>query len=222
MHLNKIINSIINLNIPTLINTIGYFGIFIIIFAESGLFLGFFLPGDTLLFTAGLLASQGYLNIFLLIILTSAGAILGDQVGYIFGKKIGPKIFSRNESFFFKKEYVTDTKNFYKKHGKKAIIFARFFPVIRTFIPIMAGVGSMEYKTFVSYNIIGGTLWGAGITLLGYFLGKKIPNIDTYLIPILIGIMLLSILPSLFSLIYGKIKERIINNKTNHFNLVLQ
>ncbi len=215
MHLNKIINSIINLNIPTLINTIGYFGIFIIIFAESGLFLGFFLPGDTLLFTAGLLASQGYLNIFLLIILTSAGAILGDQVGYIFGKKIGPKIFSRNESFFFKKEYVTDTKNFYKKHGKKAIIFARFFPVIRTFIPIMAGVGSMEYKTFVSYNIIGGTLWGAGITLLGYFLGKKIPNIDTYLIPILIGIMLLSILPSLFSLIYGKIKERIINNKTN-------
>src|SRR3989344_1193682 len=119
---------ILNIDLPILIKTVGYLGIFLIIFAESGLFFGFFLPGDSLLFTAGLLASQDYFNIIILILLTTSGAILGDQVGYLFGKKIGPKIFNRDDSFFFKKKYIVDAENFYQKYGKKTIIIARFVP----------------------------------------------------------------------------------------------
>lgn len=195
---------ILNIDLPVLIKTIGYLGIFLIILAESGLFFGFFLPGDTLLFTAGLLASQGYFNIALLVLLIVLGAVLGDQIGYLFGRKVGPKIFSRDESFFFKKKYINDAENFYKKYGKKTILFARFVPVIRTFVPILAGVGRMDYGTFVTYNIAGGIFWGAGITLLGYFLGENIPNIDAYLLPILLLVVFLSILPTLFSFIYEK------------------
>lgn len=200
-------NYLINLDLPVLIQTIGYLGVFIIIFAESGLFFGFFLPGDTLLFSVGLLASQGYFNIALLVLIIAPAAILGDQIGYLFGKKFGPKIFNRDESFYFKKRYITDAENFYKKHGKKTILLARFFPVIRTFVPILAGVGKMNYRTFITYNIVGGLLWGVGITLLGYFLGENIPNVDKYLIPILMTIVIISFLPSLFSYIYGKIKK---------------
>ncbi|MEK7088516.1 MAG: VTT domain-containing protein [Patescibacteria group bacterium] len=199
---------ILNIDLPILIQTIGYLGIFFIIFAESGLFFGFFLPGDTLLFTAGLLASQGYFNIALLILLIVSGAVLGDQIGYFFGKKFGPKIFNRDESLFFKKKYITEAENFYKKHGKKTIILARFLPVIRTFIPILAGVGKMHYRTFVTYNIMGGLFWGVSITLSGYFLGQQIPNVDTYLIPILLLIVFVSMLPTFLSFIYSKIKER--------------
>lgn len=200
-------NSILNLDLPLLIKTIGYLGVFLIIFAESGLFFGFFLPGDSLLFTAGLLASQGYFNIVILVLLTTFAAIAGDQIGYLFGKKIGPRIFNREDSFLFKKKYITDAENFYQKHGKKAIVLARFIPVVRTFIPILAGVGKMHYTTFISYNIIGALIWAAGITLLGYFLGQQIPDIDAYLIPILLLIVFVSMLPTLFSFIYSKIKR---------------
>ena len=203
-------DSIFNIDLPILIKTIGYLGVFFIIFAESGLFFGFFLPGDTLLFTAGLLASQGYFNIALLVLLIVLAAILGDQIGYFFGKKVGPKIFTRDESFYFKKRYITDAENFYKKHGKKTIILARFIPVIRTFVPILAGVGKMHYRTFVIYNIMGGLLWGAGITLSGYFLGQKIPGIDRYLIPILLLIIFVPMLPTFFSFIYNKIKNNML------------
>lgn len=198
--------SILNIDLPILIKTIGYLGISLIVFAESGLFFGFFLPGDSLLFTAGLLASQGYFNIILLVFLINLAAILGDQVGYLFGFKIGPKIFNHDDSFFFKKKYITDAENFYKKYGKKAVLLARFMPIIRTFIPILAGVGKMHYSTFVTYNIIGALMWGAGITLLGYYLGQKIPNIDTYLIPIILLIIFISILPTILSFVYKKIK----------------
>jgi len=201
-------DSIFNIDLPILIKTIGYLGVFFIIFAESGLFFGFFLPGDTLLFTAGLLASQGYFNIALLVLLIVLAAILGDQIGYFFGKKVGPKIFTRDESFYFKKRYITDAENFYKKHGKKTIILARFIPVIRTFVPILAGVGKMHYRTFVIYNIMGGLLWGAGITLSGYFLGQKIPGIDRYLIPILLLIIFVPMLPTFFSFVYRQIKDK--------------
>ena len=198
---------ILNIDLPILIQTIGYLGVFFIIFAESGLFFGFFLPGDTLLFTAGLLASQGYFDITSLVLLVTFGAIGGDQIGYLFGKKIGPKIFTHDNSFFFKKRYIIDAENFYKKHGKKAIVLARFIPVVRTFIPILAGVGKMHYATFVSYNIIGALIWATGITLLGYFLGQQIPSIDNYLIPVLLLIVFVSMLPTLFSLVYAKIKK---------------
>lgn len=198
---------LLNIDLSILIQTIGYLGIFFIIFAESGLFFGFFLPGDTLLFTAGLLASQGYFNIVILSILVTLAAILGDQIGYFFGKHFGPRIFNREDSFFFKKRYITDAENFYKKHGKKAIVLARFIPVVRTFIPILAGVGNMHYRTFISYNILGGLFWGTGITLAGYFLGQKIPGLDKYLIPILLLIVVVPMLPTLFSFIYAKIKK---------------
>ena len=201
------VDFLLNIDLSILIQTIGYLGIFLIIFAESGLFFGFFLPGDTLLFTAGLLASQGYFDIVSLVLLVTLGAIGGDQIGYLFGKKIGPKIFTRDDSFFFKKKYIADAENFYAKHGKKAIVLARFIPVVRTFIPILAGVGKMHYATFVSYNIIGALIWATGITLLGYFLGQQIPNIDNYLIPILLLIVLVSFLPTIFSFIYDKIKK---------------
>ena len=200
-------DSILNIDLFVLIKTIGYFGIFFIIFAESGLFFGFFFPGDSLLFTAGLLASQGYFSITVLILLTTFGAMLGDQVGYLFGKKVGPKIFTQDNSFYFKKKYITDAENFYQKYGKKTIILARFVPVVRTFVPILAGIGRMHYKTFVTYNVIGGLLWGLGIPLLGYFLGEIIPNVDKYLLPIILLIILTSFLPTIFSLIYDKIKK---------------
>ena len=199
-------DALFNLDLPILIKTIGYLGIFFIIFAESGLFFGFFLPGDTLLFSAGLLASQGYFNVAILILIIVLAAVLGDQIGYLFGKKFGPKIFIRDESFYFKKRYLMDAENFYKKHGRKTVILARFIPVIRTFIPILAGVGKMRYRTFIAFNIIGGAIWGTGITLLGYFLGEKIPNIDTYLIPILLLVIFVSMLPTIFSFVYGRIK----------------
>ena len=200
-------DAILNINLETLIHTVGYIGIFAIVFAESGLFFGFFLPGDTLLFTTGLLASQGYFDITTLVLGISLASILGDQAGYILGKKFGPKIFTREESFYFKKRYVADAENFYQKHGKMTIIIARFVPVVRAFVPILAGVGKMDYKTFVTYNILGGLLWGGGITLSGYFLGEKVPDIDKYLIPILIAIVFIPMIPTAISFLFKKAKK---------------
>ncbi len=192
------------IDLITLIKTVGYVGIFGIIFAESGLLIGFFLPGDSLLFTAGLLASQGFLNFPLLLFLGLTAAITGDQVGYVFGRKLGPKIFTKKDSLFFNKENIEITEKFYNKHGGKAIILARFMPIIRTFAPIMAGVGKMNYKTFVSYNIVGGIVWATGVTWLGHYLGETIPNIDKYLLPIIAFIVLSSVLPSLIHLLKNK------------------
>lgn len=178
-----------------LIKGVGYIGIFGIVFAESGLFLGFFLPGDSLLFTAGFLASQGFLNIWILAIGVFIAAVLGDSVGYIFGKRIGPRIFQQEDSLLFNKENLYRAERFYKKHGGKAIILARFMPVIRTFAPILAGVGAMQYSRFVFFNVAGAFIWGVGISLAGYYLGSIIPDVDRYLIPIIAGIVFLSILP---------------------------
>ena len=188
-------NNLFHFDISALIQSFGYIGIFAIVFAESGLFFGFFLPGDSLLFTAGLLASQGLLNIFILTALIVLGAILGDTVGYWFGARVGPKIFTRNNSFFFNKQHIARTHLFYLKYGSKAVIIARFVPVVRTFVPILAGVGTMPYGIFLRYNIIGGLAWGTGVTLLGYFLGAAVPTIEQYLLPIILGIIVLSFLP---------------------------
>ncbi|KKU50790.1 MAG: hypothetical protein A3A28_02310 [Candidatus Sungbacteria bacterium RIFCSPLOWO2_01_FULL_47_32] len=173
----------------------GYLGLFGVVFAESGLFIGFFLPGDSLLFTAGFLASQGYFNIALLMLVCLLGAILGDSFGYAFGKKTGETLFAKEDSFFFHKRQLERARIFYELHGKKTIILARFMPIIRTFAPILAGVGQMRYPTFLSYNVIGGIAWGVGIPAIGYFLGSVIPNIDKYLLPIVLGIIVVSVLP---------------------------
>ncbi|MBI4094551.1 MAG: VTT domain-containing protein [Candidatus Liptonbacteria bacterium] len=181
-----------------ILELIGHFGIFLIVFAESGVFLGFFLPGDSLLFTAGFLASQGLLDIRVLLVLTVLGAVLGDSFGYAFGRIVGPRIFRREDSFFFKREYIARTRAFYERHGGKAIIFARFFPVVRTFAPILAGVGAMRYATFLFYNIVGGALWAIGFTLLGFYLGNVIPNADAYILFIVAAIVCASFVPVLW------------------------
>ncbi len=178
-----------------LIETVGLAGIVAVIFAESGLFFGFFLPGDSLLFTAGLFAATGTFNIFGLVVLCALAAIAGDSVGYIFGRRVGPALFSREDSFFFHKKHAERAKNFYDKHGKKTIIIARFVPIVRTFAPIVAGIGDMTYRTFVSFNIIGGIAWTFILTLAGYFLGRAFPQIESYLNYIIIAIIALSLVP---------------------------
>ncbi len=187
-----------------LIKAAGYLGLSGIIFAESGLFFGFFLPGDSLLFTAGFLASQGFLNIWLATILVFVAAVAGDSVGYAFGKKVGPAIFNRENSRFFKKENLIRAEKFYEKNGPKTIIIARFLPIVRTFAPIVAGVGSMNYSKFIKYNIIGGFLWSFGLMFAGYFLGRIIPGVDKYLLPIILLIVVLSVLPSVMHIIKEK------------------
>lgn len=186
---------IFDTDLPSLITTIGLIGVAFIVFAESGLLVGFFLPGDSLLFTAGFLASQGYFNIYVLIGVSLAAAVLGDSVGYSFGRKVGPKIFTREDSFFFHKDHLLRAKAFYEKRGGITIVLARFLPVIRTFAPIIAGVGEMKYSTFLSFNVIGGVLWGVGLPALGFFLGSTVPNVDRYLVPIIAAIIVLSFLP---------------------------
>ncbi|MEK7134718.1 MAG: VTT domain-containing protein [Patescibacteria group bacterium] len=185
----------LHIDLIALIQALGYLGLFAIVFAESGLFFGFFFPGDSLLFTAGLLASQGFLNVWVLVPLIISAAVLGDTVGYWFGAKVGPKIFTREDSFFFHTRHVERTRSFYERYGVKTIVLARFIPIVRTFAPILAGVGSMRYSVFLRYNLIGGILWGAGVTLFGYSLGAVIPGIDRYLLPIILLIIVVSFLP---------------------------
>lgn len=178
----------------------GYVGLFSIVFAESGLFFGFFLPGDSLLFTAGFLASQNFLNIWVLVPLLTIGAIGGDSAGYWMGRKFGAWLLRQKESFFFQKHHLHKAQKFYEKHGGKTLILARFIPAVRTFVPIVAGMAKMKYNTFITFNIIGGILWASGMLLLGYFLGSLIPGVDKYLLPIIGLIIILSLLPGLLHL----------------------
>lgn len=196
------------MDLVKLITDVSYFGIFFILFAESGLFFGFFLPGDSLLFTAGFLASKEILNIWILLPLTFIAAVLGDNVGYWFGKKAGPRIFSREHSLFFNKHHVEKARSFYEKHGAKTIILARFIPAVRTFAPIVAGVGKMHYKTFFTFNVIGGLLWGVGVSLIGFFLGSLIPDVDKVLFPIIGLIILLSISPGVIQFLKSSENRR--------------
>lgn len=180
-----------------LIETFGLIGILTIVFAESGLLIGFFLPGDSLLFTTGLLVTTGkYLTqpLWLVCLLIVLAAVIGDQVGYLFGRKVGPSLFKRPDSRLFKQENVEKAHEFFEKYGPKSLVLARFVPIVRTFTPIIAGVSQMNYRSFVIFNIIGGTLWGAGVTLLGASLGK-VDFVHAHIESILILIVLLSVLP---------------------------
>lgn len=176
---------------------LGYFAVWGATFAESGLFFGFFLPGDSLLFTAGLLASQDVFQIVPLAIGLVLAAILGDNVGYWTGRKLGMWLMRQPDSFFFKKKYLIQAQRFYEKHGGKTLILARFMPAIRTFAPIAAGIADMQYNRFFFNNIIGGLLWACGMTFGGYFLGNIIPDVDKYLLPILAVIIIVSVVPAL-------------------------
>ncbi len=199
--------SLLHIDLPTLVQTIGILGIASIIFAETGLLIGFFLPGDSLLFTAGFLASQGLLNIAILVPITFAAAIIGDSLGYAIGVRIGPRIFTRQDSRFFHKKHITRTQEFFDRHGGKTIILARFIPIVRTFAPVLAGVGAMYYPRFLAYNVVGGFFWAVCIPLIGYFLGSLIPSIDKYLLPIIGGIIVVSILPGIIEIAKSKTKK---------------
>lgn len=181
--------------------TLGMVFVALVVFAESGLLIGFFLPGDSLLFTAGFLASQGFLDIRFLAVLTFFAAVIGDSVGYAFGRRVGRKLFHKQDSLLFSKDNLERAELFYKEHGKKTIVLARFMPVIRTFAPIVAGIGDMEYKTFISYNVVGGFIWAVGLTMAGYFLGKTIPDVDKYLLPIILLIIFFSVAPSAYHIL---------------------
>lgn len=173
----------------------GYVALAIIVFVETGLMVGFFLPGDSLLVTAGLFAARGVLNIWVLNILLITMAILGDATGYYIGRKLGPALFRRKSSRLFKKEHLVKTQLFYEKHGGKTIVIARFIPIIRTFAPVVAGIAGMKYRRFAAFNIFGGIGWVISMTMIGYLLGKTIPNIDKYIEVIIIIVVAASILP---------------------------
>jgi membrane-associated protein len=170
-----------------------YLAVFLILAAESGLLIGFFLPGDTLIFPLGLLASQGILSFPVLLIACIAGAVTGDTLGYFIGKAMGPRLFKKNDSIFFKAEYVERAQAFFERYGRMTLIMARFTPIVRTLAPTIAGVGRMDYRTFFVYNAVGGILWSAVLLSLGYFLGRVVPNVDHYLLPLVAVILVVSL-----------------------------
>ncbi|MCY7372543.1 MAG: VTT domain-containing protein [Spirochaetaceae bacterium] len=192
-----------------LIRTFGLIGIMVIVFAESGLLVGVFLPGDSLLFTAGLLSATTDLLPPLWVIIPAivVAAIVGDQVGYVIGSRAGPKIFHRPDSRFFRKEFVDKAYSYFERYGGRTIVVARFVPIVRTFVPVIAGVSQMSYRTFVAYNVLGGTLWGVSVTTIGYFLGQ-VDFVAAHIEPILIGIVALSVLPIAFELLRARSRSR--------------
>lgn len=199
---------LLHLDILKIVESAGYLGLFAIVFAESGLLVGAFLPGDSVLFTAGFLASQGILNIYILTLLMFAAAVLGDSVGYTFGHKVGKRLFKREDSFFFHKKNLIRAQQFYEKHGGKTITIARFLPVVRTFAPIVAGMGDMPYRKFVFFNVIGAFLWAVCLPFAGYFLGNLIPNVDRYLLPIVALIVVASVAPTGYHIVREKMNEK--------------
>ncbi|HEV3245331.1 MAG TPA: DedA family protein [Candidatus Paceibacterota bacterium] len=188
-----------------LVQSIGYPGLFAVIFLESGIFFGFFLPGSSLLFTAGLLATRGIFNPWVLIFLMWLAAVLGDSAGYWFGNKVGVRLFLRESSTWFRHDYLEKAKDFYDKHGVQTVFLARFVPIVRTFVPIVAGVVNMRYRIFLIYNVLGALIWAGGVTFLGYYLGEKIPLVQTYLTPIVVVIVIVTCLPLLWE--FRKTKE---------------
>ncbi|HEX7167171.1 MAG TPA: VTT domain-containing protein [Acidimicrobiales bacterium] len=187
----------------SLLTTFGTLGLFAIVFAESGLLFGFFLPGDSLLFTAGLLANQGRLNLPVILVGCFVAAVSGDQVGYAFGRRVGPALFNRPESRLFKREHVEKAQEYFDKHGSKTIVLARFVPIVRTFAPIVAGVGKMNYRLFVTFNVLGGLLWAVGVTLLGYALGE-IDWVEKNFEIAILGVIALSVLPIAYEVLRAR------------------
>lgn len=183
------------------------------VFAESGLLIGFFLPGDTLLFGAGILASQGVLPIHWLILVVVISAIVGDNVGYSIGRRAGKRLFKKKESMLFKPEHLERAEKFYDLHGGKTIILARFVPIMRTFAPMVAGAGKMSRGRFMLFNVVGGIVWGAGVILLGYWLGSRMPWLEHFMTPVILGVVVLSFLAALFHLLKEKDNRIILRNK---------
>src|SRR6266576_2058721 len=186
-------------NLPELVQWAGLFGIAAIIFSETGLLVGVFLPGDSLLVTAGLFAAKGFLNLYALAPVLLAAAICGNSVGYFIGRTTGPRIFSRENSLFFNKKHAMRAHEFYEKHGRKTIVLAQFMPIIRTFAPVVAGVGGMKFRVFITFNVIGAITWIWSMLGIGYFLGSYIPGIGKHIEIVVIIVVFISILPGLIS-----------------------
>ncbi len=184
-----------SIDLLSLVQLVGYPGVFAIVFAESGVLIGVFFPGASLLFASGILSATGVFNIWVLVPGLIIAAVLGDSVGYWFGTKVGTALYSRPDSRFFRKEYIEKTKIFFDKYGTRTIVVARFIPIVRTFAPILAGVGAMSYKTFLFYNILGAILWAGGVTLLGYFLGRSIPDAEKFILPLVLVIVGFTLVP---------------------------
>ena len=185
-------------NPETLIASVGLVGMTIIIFAETGLLIGFFLPGDSLLFSAGLFAAGGHLDIWSLAWILTVAAILGDATGYWIGRKLGSTLYDRPDSMLFKRKHLDQTREFYEKHGGKTIILARYIPIVRTFAPTVAGVAGMSYRSFAIFNVVGAFLWIWSLLFAGYLLGRTVPGIKDYIHVIVVGIVVLSVLPIVF------------------------
>jgi len=185
-------------DLQTFIKTAGPIGVALIVFAETGLLVGFFLPGDSMLFAAGFLASPGVhvFNIWFLSILTALAAVIGDSTGYTIGRILGPRLFAREESRMFKRQHLQTARAFYERHGGKAIVLGQFMPIVRTFCPVAAGIAQMSYVRFSTFNVLAALLWGFGVPWLGFFLGSAIPDIDRYLLPIIALIIVVSLAPS--------------------------
>ena len=186
-------------NLPELVQWAGLFGLAAIVFSETGLLFGVFLPGDSLLVTAGLLAARGYLNVYHLTPLLTLAAICGNSLGYFIGKSTGPRIFNRENSIFFNKKHAIRAHQFYEKHGRKTIVLAQFMPIIRTFAPVIAGVGGMEFRTFITFNILGAFIWVWSMVGIGYFLGSYIPGIDQHIEIVVVIVVFISVLPGIIS-----------------------
>jgi membrane-associated protein len=203
--------AIFGLDIEELVNSLSPYAeiaLWVIVFAETGLLIGFFLPGDSLLFTAGILAGQGKLDITMVALGCFVAAVVGDQVGFTIGQRLGPRLFRRPNSRIFKQAYVERTKTFFEEHGPRTIVIARFVPIVRTFAPTLAGVGEMSRRTFLFYNVIGAFIWAVGLTMLGYFLGDAIgDDIDQYLLPLVAVLVAISLIPVLIEVRNSR-KER--------------
>lgn len=186
-------------NVPELIRIGGLAGLILVVFAETGLMVGFFLPGDSLLVTAGLFAAKGDLSIVWLNVALAAAAIVGDATGYWIGRRAGQALYSRPNSFLFRREHLVKTHDFYERHGGKTIVIARFMPIIRTFAPVVAGAANMTYRRFAGYNVAGGIAWVVSMTLTGYFLGRAVPNIEKNIHLVVAAVILLSLLPGIIA-----------------------
>ena len=195
-------------DVESLVRVGGVLVITAIVFAETGLFVGFFLPGDSLLVTAGIFAARGDLDMWTLNIALSLAAIIGDTVGYSIGAKTGPKIFTREDSLFFHRKHLISAKEFYDKYGGFTIFIARFVPIIRTFAPVVAGVGGMQYRRFIAYNVAGGIFWVMSTTFAGYFLGRIMPNIQEHIHTVIAVVIFLSLLPAIAKIAREKWKAR--------------
>ena len=193
-------------DILTTTETIGYLGLTVIIFAQTGLFFGFFLPGSSLVFSAGFIASQNIIHLGFLIPILITASILGNLFAYWTGKRFGSWLKNRRDTWYYKKKYLKKFEKFYKKHGRKTIFLARFIPIDRTFAPIVAGIASMKFSQFITYNIASGIFWITSVSLAGYYFGQSIPNVDQYLIPILTVIIFLSVIPIIWDWFQSKNK----------------